>query len=124
MKEQILLFNIPDVSVRNQLRNAFTALKITTKYIEKHKYSQPLGQLAGILPAKKNPAPYTGPELEASMMIFVNLPDAMLDFILKILQNFPVKFPYKAVLTATNAKWTATECFAEIKREHEFMHNG
>lgn len=123
MKATILLFNIPDKSIRNQLRNLFTSLKINVKYIEKSGYSKTLGQLAGISPVKLPLAPYTGPELPAPMIIFVNIPDQMLDLTLAKLRDFSAaSFPYKAVLTQTNANWTVTDCFAEIKREHEIMH--
>lgn len=123
MKEIILLFNIPDKGIRNQLRNLFTPLKITTKYVEKTSYGKTLGQLAGVSPDRQAEKLYDGPELDGAMLIFANIPNRTLDIILAKLREFPsMTFPYKAVLTPTNAGWTVTDCFSEIKQEHEIMH--
>ncbi len=123
MKPTILLFNIEDKSVRNNLRNIYTSLKINVKYVEKLSYNMTLGELSGAvkMDPKKRPEPYKGEELADSMIIFAGLEGQILSVAIDILKSAKKPFPYKAVMTDTTKNWTVPEVFTEIKAEHEAL---
>lgn len=65
---------------------------------------------------------YSGEDLADTMIVFAFFDDNKLNQALAALRKSGVgALPYKAILTPTNQYWTAQECFAEIKREHEAM---
>lgn len=123
MKETILLFNAPEKETLLRIEAALFPLRIRMKRISKENYNQPLGSLAGlkdVLPAEGS---YEGPELPAPMFIFCFLSESRLSQALAALRKCGAgPFPYKAVLTPANSTWTAPDCFAEIRREHEALH--
>lgn len=123
MKETILLFNAPEKETLLRIETALFPLRIRMKRISKENYNQPLGALAGlkdVLPAEGS---YEGSELPAPMFIFCFLSENRLNQALAALRRCGAgPFPYKAVLTPTNSTWTAPDCFAEIRREHEALH--
>ena len=66
---------------------------------------------------------YSGPELPGTMFVFCFLNDSRLNQALAALRKCGAgPFPYKAILTPTNSSWTAPDCFAEIRKEHEALH--
>ena len=123
MKETILLFNANNKAVNLKIQKALFPLKIRLKKVDKKNYNQPLGYLVGIdklSPAEGND---NGDELEDMMMIFAFLSDAKLNQVLAALRKCGAgPFPYKAILTPTNQFWSARQCFEEVKKEHETMH--
>lgn len=122
MKETILLFHAPDRNERLKIEMALFPLKVRLRKIEKEDYNHPLGYLAGIKDAIPASEPYQGDELPDTMFVFAFFNDSRLNQVLAALRNCGAgPFPYKAVLTPTNQFWTAPECFAEIKEEHEAM---
>lgn len=123
MKETILLFNLPDKTMRRKVELALFPLKIRMRYISKEQYCQPLGALAGIPEVSPVETVYEGDELTAPMFVFAGLSDARLNQVLLAIRRSKAgNFPYKAILTPTNQFWTAPECFEEISKEHEMMH--
>ena len=57
-----------------------------------------------------------------TMIVFAFFDDNRLNQALAALKKSGAgPLPYKAVLTPTNQFWTAHECLAELKREHEAM---
>lgn len=123
MKEMILLFNPPAKEQLLKIRSALLPLHIRIQLIKPEQYNQPLGYLADmkdISPVEEN---YAGEELPDTMFLFSSLSSSRLDQVLVALRKSGAgPFPYKAVLTATNSKWNALDCFNEIRREHEALH--
>lgn len=123
MKETILLFQPPERNTLLKIEAALFPLKIRLKKIRPEDYNQPLGYLAGMKDIPAAPEPYTGDGLPDTMFIFCFLSDSRLNQALAALRKSGAgPFPYKAVLTPSNCTWTATDCFSEIKKEHEYMH--
>ena len=122
MKETILLFNMTDRERLLKIEMALFPLRVRLKRVAKEEYANPLGCLAGIKDIPPSDSPYEGGELDGEMMIFAFFNDARLNQVLAALRKSGAgPIPYKAVLTATNQLWTPTECFEEIRREHEAM---
>lgn len=121
MKETILLFHLEDSKARLALETALFPFRVRIKTIKPEQYCQTLGALAGI-ETELEDAQYNGSELDAPMLIFAGIPDNKLNQMLQSLRKKGVQLPYKAILTPTNASWTPTACFEEIKKEHEIMH--
>ena len=123
MKETILLFNPPEKDRLLKLEMALFPLRIRLKKVAPSEYNQSLGVLAGIKEMTPAEGSYDGPELPDTMLVFCFLDDSRLNQALAALRKCGAgPFPYKAILTPTNSQWTAPDCFAEIKREHEAMH--
>ena len=123
MKETILLFNPPEKDRLLKLEMALFPLRVRLKKVAPSEYNQPLGVLAGIKEMTPAEGTYDGPELPDTMLVFCFLDDSRLNQALAALRKSGAgSFHYKAILTPTNSEWTAPDCFAEIKREHEAMH--
>lgn len=124
MKKTILLFNAPkDKDSLLKIQAALFPLGVRLKRISPEQYNQPLGVLAGIKDMDPVPGVYEGEELPSSMFVFCFFNDSHLNQALAALRKCGTgPFPYKAVLTPTNCKWTAPDCFEEIRKEHEAMH--
>lgn len=123
MKETILLFHAPAKEQRLKIEMALFPLKVRLRYIGPEDYNQPLGALAGLKEVPAAEGPYNGEDLPDTMFVFAFFSDSRLNQVLAALRKCGAgPFPYKAILTPTNQFWTAGECFAEIKKEHEAMH--
>ena len=122
MKETILLFHIPDKQTLLKIEMALFPLHVRLNYIKQEDYHQPLGVLAGIKDAVPAEGIYSGGELPDTMIVFAFFDDNRLNQALAALRKSGAgPLPYRAILTPTNQFWTAHECFAEIKQEHEAM---
>lgn len=120
MKETILLFHVPDKEKLLKIEMALFPLHVRLKHVKLEEYHQPLGVLAGIKDAVPAGGSFTGEELPDTMIVFAFFDDNRLNQALAALRKSGAgALPYKAVLTPTNQYWTAHECFAEIKQEHE-----
>lgn len=123
MKETILLFNPPEKEKLLKIEMALFPLHVRLKKISPEQYIQPLGVLAGIKDMTPVEGVYSGGELPGTLFVFCFLEGNRLDQALAALRRCGAgPFPYKAVLTPTNSRWTAPDCFEEIRREHEAMH--
>ena len=123
MKETILLFNPPEKEKLLKIEMALFPLHVRLKKISPEQYNQPLGVLAGIKDTTPVEGVYSGGELPGTLFVFCFLEGNRLDQALAALRRCGAgPFPYKAVLTPTNSRWTAPDCFEEIRREHEAMH--
>ena len=123
MKETILLFNPPEKEKLLKIEMALFPLHVRLKKISPEHYNQPLGVLAGIKDMTPVEGVYSGGELPGTLFVFCFLEGNRLDQALAALRRCGAgPFPYKAVLTPTNSRWTAPDCFEEIRREHEAMH--
>lgn len=125
MKETILLFNAPDKEKLLKIEMALFPLRLRLKRIQKEDYNQPLGFLAGMKDVAPAEGTFSGDELPGTMFVFCFLSDSRLNQALAALRRCGAgPFPYKAILTPTNSAWTAPDCFAELKKEHEALHPG
>lgn len=125
MKETILLFNAPDKEKLLKIEMALFPLRLRLKRIQKEDYNQPLGFLAGMKDVAPAEGTFSGDELPGTMFVFCFLSDSRLNQALAALRRCGAgPFPYKAILTPTNSTWTAPDCFAELKKEHEALHPG
>lgn len=123
MKETILLFNPPEKEKLLKIEMALFPLHVRLKKISPEQYNQPLGVLAGIKDMTPVEGVYSGGELPGTLFVFCFLEGNRLDQALAALRRCGAgPFPYKAILTPTNSRWTAPDCFEEIRREHEAMH--
>lgn len=123
MKETILLFHPPEKKQLLKLQSALLPLHIRIQIIKREQYNQPLGFLAGMKEFSPVEGTYEGEELPDTMFLFCSLDSGRLDQVLAALRKSGAgPFPYKAVLTPTNSKWNALDCFSEIRREHEALH--
>ena len=123
MKETLLLFAVPDRSIRNDLRNLLAPMKVQVNYIERPKYNRTLASLAGLQPMKELPLPYDGPEFEEPLLIFAGIEDRKLSMIIDGLKAYEkCEFPLKAVMTETSKNWAAAYAYIHIKAEHESLH--
>ena len=123
MEETILLFNPPEKEKLLKIEMALFPLHVRLKKISPEQYNQPLGVLAGIKDMTPVEGVYSGGELPGTLFVFCFLEGNRLDQALAALRRCGAgPFPYKAVLTPTNSRWTAPDCFEEIRREHEAMH--
>ena len=123
MKETILLFNPPEKEKLLKIEMALFPLHVRLKKISPEQYNQPLGVLAGIKDMTPVEGVYSGGELPGTLFVFCFLEGNRLDQALAALRRCGAgPFPYKAVLTPTNSRWTAPDCCEEIRREHEAMH--
>lgn len=123
MKETILLFHAPDEKEKMlKIEMALFPLHVRLKKVKLEEYHQPLGVLAGIKDATPAEGNYCGADLTDTMLVFAFFDDNRLNQALAALRKSGAgPLPYKAILTPTNQYWTAHECFAEIKQEHEAM---
>lgn len=122
MKETVLVFNVNDPSTKLNIELALFPFHVRLKKVPPADYNKTLGSLVGISDSTESEQlPYTGDELESSMMIFAGIPDNKLNLLLKSLRGKKVQLPYKAILTPTNSSWTPLECFEELVREHKAM---
>ncbi len=122
MKETILLFHVPDKDIRLKMEMALFPLRVRLRYIQQEDYNQPLGVMAKVKDIEPAEGTYDGEPLPDTMIVFCGFNDQKLNQALTALRRCGVgPFPYKAILTPTNQHWTPLECFAELKREHEYM---
>ena len=97
-------------------------LGIRVQAVDPADFGQPIGALAGVLPRT---ADVPAAPLPGEMLVMAHFRPGMLE---GMLQGFraahipPVAL--KAMLTDTNAAWTAPALYAEIAKEHAAMHSG
>lgn len=82
-------------------------------------FSQPLNVLFGFVP-KSNDASDACAFSEELLLLY-NVKGSSLDKFLRALRQQNLSFPYKAVLTPSNATWTPTQLLSELKKEHAAM---
>ncbi len=119
MKDQVLLFQIPQ-ELLPAIRMSLMAQKIGAKVVQIEEFGQKIGYLAevkGIEPVQGAPV---GEMLSEPMMVLC-MPQSKLDGVLASLRRAGLPFIQKAMLTPTNAHWTAAELLAEMHREREKM---
>ena len=85
-------------------------------------FGQPIGALAGVLP--REPDAPAAP-LPGEMLVMAHFRPGLLEGMLQGWRAAHIPpVALKAMLTDTNAAWTAPALYAEIAREHAAMHSG
>lgn len=131
MTPQILLYNITDEDRKKKIKALLLRLRIRARIVEKNRYREPIGCLAGMdiseifqaaqSESDRNEAGNTQ-DFSDEMLIFCFLPDAVLNQMLQGLRKAGVFIPLKAVLTPSNCTWNSYMIHREIAAEHEMMH--
>lgn len=131
MIPQILLYNITNEEHKKKIKALVLRLKIRVRLVEKSRYGEPVGHLAGLDIAEAAEDVQFSPDGNGTqdtddfsdpMLIFCFLPDATLNQLLQGLRKAGIRIPLKAVLTPTNCTWNSRKIYREIAREHEMMH--
>lgn len=115
----ILAFNLGEAALA-ALRGVCQSLGLRLKAVPKEGFSMPLGGMAGlpvVAPVNTSAAAFDDP-----MLVMCGLDEQALDSFLKALRWTALPpIPLKAVLTPTNAAWSALTLHEELQREHAEM---
>lgn len=131
MTPQILLYNITNAEQKKKIKALILRLKIRARIVEKDRYDEPIGRLAGMdIDLVKDSIDRSTSEMSEEdmtdfsdeMLIFCFLPDGLLNQMLQGLRKSGVYIPLKAVLTPSNCMWNSYMMHREIAKEHEMMH--
>ena len=131
MTPQILLYNITNEDQKKKIKALLLRLKIRARIVEKERYIEPIGRLAGMdIDQDKDSSDRNTCETQEGdmtdfsdeMLIFCFLSDGPLNQMLQGLRKAGVYIPLKAVLTPSNCMWNSYMIHREIAQEHEMMH--
>lgn len=70
------------------------------------------------------PAAKQEERISEECLVFAGIDGNNLNLLLKALREKNVKIDLKAMVTATNQRWTLAELVTELKKEHEYMNGG
>ena len=119
MNPMVLCYNLQPEKL-GRLRVLALRLGIGVRVVEPDKFALPVGALAGVLetPATVEPAePFVD-----EMLVMAHFRPGMLDaFLNGFRQSRIPSVKLKAMLTETNAAWSAARLHREIRAEHEQM---
>ena len=131
MTPQILLYNITNEDQKKKIKALLLRLKIRARIVEKERYIEPIGRLAGMdIDQDKDSSDRNTCETQEGdmtdfsdeMLIFCFLSDGLLNQMLQGLRKAGVYIPLKAVLTPLNCMWNSYMMHREIAKEHALMH--
>ena len=131
MTPQILLYNITNEDQKKKIKALLLRLKIRARIVEKERYIEPIGRLAGMdIDQDKDSSDRNTCETQEGdmtdfsdeMLIFCFLSDGLLNQMLQGLRKAGVYIPLKAVLTPSNCMWNSYMMHREIAKEHALMH--
>ena len=120
---KILLFNV------NELKAALIAsvcggMGIRVVKIYKEQYDQKVGALAGMPMLPQTEEPYRGEAFEREMMVMCFLERNELDAFLDAYHSAGIPaIDLKAMLTPSNATWSAAQLYKELEKEHQQLHS-
>ena len=117
----ILAFNLSDARL-SKLRFLCMKLGTLVKVVPPEDFTQPIAALAGL--AERAEAPEADAFAD-EMIVFCHMSNVQLNNFLKTAKQQRIPpFPLKAILTPTNAAWTACALCAELKEEREAILSG
>lgn len=121
MQGKVLSFGL-DAEENKKLRMLCEMVGLRLRKVLPAEYGQPVGTFAGVMPKTEQPAPQN--ELSGKMLVFAFVSDRQLNVMLSGIKTARIAIgSYKAVLTETNAAWTAPELFAELCKEREELND-
>ena len=119
MNPTVLCYNLQPERL-GRIRVLALRLGIRIRIAASEEFALPVGALAGVLPPPETVSP--AEPFSDEMIVMAHFRPGMLDAFLNGFRQSripPVKL--KAMLTETNAAWTAPQLHAAIKEEHEQM---
>lgn len=119
----ILAFNLSAAAIK-VLEAVCAAMDMQCSVVERAEFAVPLGRHIGI-PVNPPVSPAQHGAFGEPMLLMCNLDEALFNAFLQALRysGFP-KGVLKAVLTPTNATWTACQLYGELCRERDAMRRG
>lgn len=122
MKEKkILLFHISDKKMK-EISVLCQDLQLEAVQVERSRYYEFLGTLAGIPGLKESAPVYRGKELSDEMLVFFGLNSEELDIFLSEYRKRGIeKIDLKAVMTPHNMTWNPLKLYEELRAEHAAM---
>ena len=119
MNPMVLCYNILPEKL-GRLRVLALRLGIGVRVVEPEKFGLPVGALAGVLNAPE--AVEEAEPFSDEMLVMAHFRPGMLDaFLSGFRQSRIPSVKLKAMLTETNAAWSAARLHREIRAEHEQM---
>ena len=116
---RLLLYNIEE-SKKFNIEKLCKRMKIEVRNIKEVEYGFTLGYLCGL--EKQQEEQKAIGNIDKEMMIISGFSDTLLDEFLKEYRDAGIaQISIKAVLTKHNQKWTSTELFKELSKEHEYF---
>ena len=121
MTPPLLAYQI-DLGKLGRLQVVCLRLGIRGRAVDPADFGQPIGALAGVLPRA---ADVPAAPLPGEMLVMAHFRPGLLEGMLQGWRAAHIPpVALKAMLTDTNAAWTATALYAEIAKEHAAMHSG
>ena len=120
---EMALFYAPDPADPAILtaKSVFFRMKVRLRPVSPEQLHQTVGHLAGLKDCPAREAPDPRPAVDQPVLVLCGFSASRLDTLLKHLRQAQVRFPYKAVLTATNRDWPLCDLFRELVEEHRQM---
>ncbi len=101
-----------------KLKTVCDKVGLRLKKVSPMEYAQPIGSFVGL--AEKVEVSETEMALDGQMLVFASVSDRQLDAVLSGLRTVRVGIgSFKAMVTPTNAAWTANALLEELKKERE-----
>ena len=120
---KVLLFNVNEIKAA-LIASVCGGMGIRVVKIYKEQYGQKVGALAcmPILPLTEEP--YHGEAFEQEMMVMCFLERNVLDSFLDAYHSAGIPpIDLKAMLTPSNATWSAAQLYKELEKEHQQLHS-
>ena len=118
----ILAFNLTDARL-SKLRFLCMKLGLLAKVVPQEDFTQPIAARAGL--AERCESPEAAESFAEEMIVFCHMSNVQLNNFLKTAKQQRIPpFPLKAILTPTNAEWTACALCAELKEERAAILKG
>ncbi|QDW74578.1 DUF3783 domain-containing protein [Lachnospiraceae bacterium KGMB03038] len=121
MKSVVLCYNLKGTAKGKKIGMIFGFLGFKVRAVDKEQYLWPIGALTGMEEPELEPEVYDGDGFPEEMLVIQAETEDMLDKAIFLMQKDRVQVGLKAVVTASNQKWTSLALHDEIKKEHEIM---
>lgn len=118
MPGKVLLFNLSSAKLA-KLRMLLLRAGIGCRVVNPAEQGMTIGALAGT----GSTAAAAAEGFTGEMMVMCGLDDGRFNALLAAMRANGVSIPLKAVMTETNAGWTAGALYKELCAEHEAMHS-
>ena len=119
MNPMVLCYNIQPEKL-GRMRVLALRLGIRLRVVQPEEFALPVGVLAGVIAPPETVSPVEA--FSDEMIVMAHFRSGMLDaFLNGFRQSRIPSVKLKAMLTETNAAWTAPALYAAIKEEHEQM---
>lgn len=110
----ILLFNFPETEQKNWrfLLRKFPGVRLLP--VEREQFGVTIGRL---LEGQTKPGLAHGGAFDQRMVVFAGAAGPFLELLIDMSHQVTAEKTYRAVLTDTNRKWTATKLFSNLQAE-------